>query len=180
MLTSNLKKKWFLSLLCACFWISGALVPAIAQTKTETINVLGQQIRFTNPRGYCTPGNSERERDLMTIGERLLGPSVRLVHVAILCSELEDYRSERRETVDHWLQIQLIGPGGDFKRVGMGREAFLGSLVKAGSKRVNTEEINRRLQRTLENTDLSLSNIQVEDLGRDGNAIYFFYRVYSF
>ena len=143
-----------------------------AQIPTETINVLGQQISFSNPSGYCTPGNSERERELMAMSARSVGSSARLVHAAVRCSELKDYRTGRRDTLDHWLQIQLIGPKGDFKRLEMNREAFLASIAKS-TPRVDAAEINRRLRGALENPDLSMSDMKVEQLGRDGNAVYF-------
>lgn len=143
-----------------------------AQIRTETINVLGQQISFSNPSGYCTPGNSERERELMAMSARSVGTSARLVHAAVRCSELKDYRAGRRDTLDHWLQIQLIGPKGDFKRLEMGRESFLVGVAKS-TPRVDATEINRRLRGALENPDLSMSEMKVEPLGRDGNAVYF-------
>jgi hypothetical protein len=143
-----------------------------AQIPTETINVLGQQISFSNPSGYCTPGNSERERELMAMSARSVGASARLVHAAVQCAELKDYRAGRRDTLDHWLQIQLIGPKGDFKRLEMNREAFLASIAKS-TPRVDAVEINRRLRGALENPDLSMSDMKVEQLGRDGNAAYF-------
>lgn len=143
-----------------------------AQTRVETISVLGQQISFSNPVGYCTPGNSERERELMAMSARSVGTSARLVHAAIRCSELKDYRAGRRDTLDHWLQIQLIGPKGDFKRLEMGRESFLAGVAKS-TPRVDAAEINRRLRGALENPDLTMSEMKVEPLGRDGNAVYF-------
>lgn len=143
-----------------------------AQIRTETINVLGQQISFSNPSGYCTPGNSERERELMAMSARSVGSGARLIHAAVRCSELKDYRDGRRDTLDHWLQIQLIGPKGDFKRFEMGREAFLEGITKS-TPRVDAAEINRRLRGALENPDLSMSEMKVEPLGRDGNAVYF-------
>lgn len=143
-----------------------------AQIPTEAINVLGQQISFSNPSGYCTPGNSERERELMALSARSVGANARLVHAAVRCSELKDYRDGRRDTLDHWLQIQLIGPKGDFKRLEMNREAFLASIAKS-TPRVDAAEINRRLRGALENPDLSMSDMKVEQLGRDGNAVYF-------
>ncbi len=143
-----------------------------AQIRTETINVLGQQISFSNPSGYCTPGDSERERELMAMSARSVGSSARLVHAAVQCSELKDYRDGRRDMLDHWLQIQFIGSRGEFKRLEMGREAFLAGIAKS-TPRVDAAEINRRLKGALENPGLSMSEMNVEPLGRDGNAVYF-------
>lgn len=143
---------------------------------TESVNVLGQQVRFSNPSGYCTPGKSAREVELMDLARRSLGEGSRLVHSAVRCSELEDYRKRRRDMLDHWLQIQLIGPKGNFQRIEMPREAFLSSLSKS-SPRVNVTELNRRLKASFENGDISLSNMKFEPIGRDGNAVYFSMRV---
>lgn len=143
---------------------------------TESVNVLGQQVVFSNPSGYCTPGKSAREVELMDLARRSLGEGSRLVHAAVRCSELEDYRKGRREMLDHWLQIQLIGPKGNFQRIEMPREAFLSSLSKS-SPRVNPAEINRRLKASFENSDINLSDMKFEPIGRDGNAVYFSMRM---
>lgn len=143
-----------------------------AQIQTETINVLDQQISFLNPSGYCTPGESVIERELMAMSVRSVGPGARLVHAAVLCSELKDYTSGQRDTLDHWLQIHLIGPKEDFKRLDMGREAFLAGVAKL-TPYVDAAEINRRLREALDNPDLNMTKINVEPLGRDGNAVYF-------
>lgn len=143
---------------------------------TESVSVLGQQVVFSNPSGYCTPGKSAREVDLMDLARRSLGEGSRLVHAAVRCSELEDYRKGRRDMLDHWLQIQLLGPKGNFQRIEMQREAFLSGLSKS-SPRIDPAEINRRLKASLDNGDISLSQMQVEPIGRDGNAVYFSMRM---
>jgi hypothetical protein len=139
---------------------------------TESVNVLGQQAVFSNPIGYCTPGKSAREVELMDLARRSLGEGSRLVHAAVRCSELEDYRKGRRDMLDHWLQIQLIGPKGNFQRIEMPREAFLSGLSKS-SPRVNAAELNQRLKASFENSDINLSDMKFEPIGRDGNAVYF-------
>ena len=143
---------------------------------TESVNMLGQQVVFSNPSGYCTPGKSAREVALMDLARRSLGEGSRLVHAAVRCSELEDYRNGRRDILDHWLQIQLIGPKGNFQRIEMQREAFLSGLSKS-SPRVNAAELNRRLKASFENSDISLSDMKFEPIGRDGNAVYFAMRI---
>ena len=143
---------------------------------TESVNVLGQQILFSNPSGYCTPGKSAREVELMDLARRSLGEDSRLVHAAVRCSELEDYRKGRRDMLNHWLQIQLLGPKGNFQRIEMPREAFLSGLSKS-SPRVNAAELNQRLKTSFENSDISLSDMKVEPIGRDGNAVYFSMRM---
>lgn len=148
------------------------LCMSISLVEAETIEVLGQRISFTNPSGYCTLGSSSRERELMDMTQHAVGSGARLVYVAILCSELEAFRVGRRDTLDHWLQIQLIGPKGNFKRLEMGRETFLVGFAKT-SPRLNATEINRRIRAALENPELNLSKMKVTPLGRDGNAVYF-------
>jgi hypothetical protein len=143
---------------------------------TESVNVLGQQIVFSNPSGYCTPGKSAREVELMDLARRSLGEGSRLVYAAVRCSELEDYRKGRRDMLDHWLQIQLIGPKGNFQRIEMPREAFLSGLSKS-SPRVNAAELNQRLKASFENSDINLSDMKFEPIGRDGNAVYFSMRM---
>ncbi len=145
-------------------------------TATESVSVLGQQVVFSNPTGYCTPGKSAREVELLNLARLSLGEGSRLVHAAVRCSELEDYRKGRRDMLDHWLQIQLLGPKGNFQRVDMQREAFLTGLAKS-SPRVNPAELNQRLKESFENVDISLSDMKFEPIGRDGNAVYFSMRM---
>jgi len=142
----------------------------------ESVNVLDQRVVFSNPSGYCTPGKSARELELMDIARRSLGEGSRLVHAAVRCSELDDYRAGRRDMLDHWLQIQLLGPKGNFQRIEMPREAFLSGLSKS-SPRVNAVELNQRLKASFENSDISLSDMKIEPIGRDGNAVYFSMRM---
>ena len=143
---------------------------------TESVDVLGQQVVFSNPSGYCTPGTSAREVELVDIARRSLGEGVRLVHAAVLCSELEDFRLGRRDMLDHWLQIQLLGAKGNFQRVEMAREDFLAGLSHS-SPRVNSDELNRRLSASFETSKISLSDTKFEPIGRDGNAVYFSMRM---
>ena len=143
---------------------------------TESVNVLGQQIVFSNPSGYCTPSKSAREVELVDLAIRSLGEGSRLVHAAVRCSELEDYRKRRREMLDHWLQIQLIGSKGNLQRIEVPRETFLSGLSKS-SPRVNPTELNRRLKAAFENSDINLTDMNFEPIGRDGNAVYFSMRM---
>src|SRR3546814_12097056 len=74
------------------------------------------------------------------------------------------------------LQIQLIGPKGNFQRIEMPREAFLSGLSKS-TPRVNSAELNRRLKASFENSDVALTDMKFEPIGRDGNAVYFSMRM---
>lgn len=139
---------------------------------SDTIDVLGQKLTFSNPSGYWTLGYTQRERDLLNLSQRAVGPGSRIVHAAVRCPELEAFKRGTRDELDHWLQIQLIGPKGDFKRMGMGRETFLEAVAK-GSPRLDSTEIIRRINSALASTDVSITKIQVAPLGRDGNAVYF-------
>lgn len=142
----------------------------------ESVNVLGQKVLFSNPSGYCTPGESAREVELMDLAKRSLAEGSHLVHAAVLCSELEDYRAGRRDMLDHWLQIQLICPKGNCQRIEMPREAFLSGLYKS-IPRVNSAELNRRLKASFENSEVALTDMKFEPIGRDGNAVYFSMRM---
>lgn len=149
---------------------------SFATEATETVEVLGQQVRFSNPPGYCTLGKSSRELSLLQRQRLALGNSTRLEHSAAPCSELQAFVNGRREYLDHWLQIQLIGPNGNFRRLEMSREEFL-TKVSQATPRIDHAEIERRMQHAFESSDVSLSQPQIEPLGRDGNAIYFHLRM---
>src|SRR3546814_5265879 len=121
------------------------------------------------PRCCCSPGKSVREGALMDLAKRSLAEGARRVHAAVRCSELEGYLAGRRDMLDHWLQIPLIGPKGNFQRIEMPREAFLSGLSKS-TPRVNSAELNRRLKASFENSDVALTDMKFEPIGRDGNA----------
>jgi hypothetical protein len=153
-------------------YFGSILLIASGLAHSDTIDILGQKVSFSNPSGYCTLGNTQRERELMSMSQRAVGTSSRIVHAAILCPELEAFKIGIRDELDHWLQIQLIGSKGDFKRMEMGRETFLVQVAKA-SPRLDTYEINRRIKAALADADASMTKMQVASLGRDGNAVYF-------
>ncbi|MCZ8158403.1 MAG: hypothetical protein O9256_00670 [Rhizobiaceae bacterium] len=142
----------------------------------ESIDVLGQQLVFSNPRGYCTPGSSEREVALMNMARLSLGEGARLIHSAVRCSELEEFRAGRRDFLDHWLQVQLIGSKGNFRRVELPREAFVSQLAGA-SPRVDSAELSERLRASLEDRNIRISDTEFKPIGRDGNAVYFSLRM---
>ncbi|MBF0155540.1 MAG: DUF4339 domain-containing protein [Magnetococcales bacterium] len=150
----------------------GQFASHIHKTTSESVEVLGQRLVFSNPDGYCTLGASERELAWLELARRSLGEDSRLVHAAVSCSELEDYRKGRREMLDHWLQIHLIGVKGNFQRIEIQREAFLSGLSKS-SPRVNPEEINRRLKSSFHSSDINLSEMKSRPIGWDRNAVYF-------
>lgn len=152
-------------------YFAAVLLIACGLARGDTIDVLGQKLSFNNPSGYCTLGNTQRERDLLAVSQHSVGPGSRIIHAAIRCNELEAFKKGTRDELDHWLQIQLIGAQGNFKRLEIGREAFLVGVAKA-SPRLDTSEISRRIKAALADTDLSLSKMQVAPLGRDGNAVY--------
>lgn len=155
----------------------GALVYlASTLASAETFEALGQQINVTNPAGYCTVGNSPAERELLSIGQRMVGPGARIVHAAYLCSELAAFKAGRRQTFDHWILIQLIGPKGNFKRMEVGREAFLSNVTQA-TPRIDPAEVRRRLRAALESDTVGLSDMHFTPLGRDGNAAYYSIRM---
>src|SRR3546814_4783074 len=58
----------------------------------------------------------------------------------------------------------------------MPREAFLSGLSKS-TPRVNSAELNRRLKASFENSDVALTDMKFEPIGRDGNAVYFSMRM---
>lgn len=109
----------------------------------------------------------------MDQARRSLREDARLVHAAFLCSELNDYRKGRREKLDHWLQIQLLGPKGNFRRIEMQREAFLAGFSKA-SPRLDTVELNQRLKAASGGSNIEVTDMKIEAIGRDGNAVYFY------
>jgi len=135
------------------------------------LQALDQKIIFINPKGYCTPGDSRREKELVSLARQMLGSAVRLIHVAVNCEELENYKVGRRDTLDHWLQIQLIGPKGEFKRIEVPREVFLNALAKSTPK-LNLDELKQRINTQIKDLDLNLSNINVHQIGKDGNTFY--------
>lgn len=139
--------------------------------RAETVQALGQPLNFTNPAGYCSLGNSPRERGVWDATQRAVGTSVRIVHAAVACTELDAFKSGTREEFDHWLQIQLLGSKGQFKRLEVGREAFLAS-VAASKPRIDASEIERRLRASFADSDLNVAGTRIETLGRDGNAVY--------
>lgn len=137
-----------------------------------TLEVLGQQINYTVPDGYCAVGETQRERELLDQARRAVGPSIRLLHMAVSCSELKAFATGKRDYLDHWLQVQLVGPKGIFKRLEIGKEAYLSAISKF-SPQLDLTEVNRRMESIFANQAVSIGEPQIVPLGRDGNAAYF-------
>jgi len=137
---------------------------------SQQFRILDQQINFTNPNGYCTPGQSSKEIELVVFTKQML-QSTTLVHVAVKCDELEAFRSGRRDTLDNWMQIQLIGQKGKFKRLEISRETFLLGLSKS-SEKLDMVEMQSKINSRINDLNISMSNIDVQQIGRDGNAHY--------
>lgn len=137
----------------------------------ETITILGQSLNFNNPYGYCTLGSSERERDLFDVSIPENAP-FQIIHFAALCTEIDDYKNGVTDGIDHWLQIQLLGPNGVFKKVGVNKEQFLTGVAK-GIPIVRSTELERRINSALTEVDRGISNMQITPLGRDKNTVYF-------
>lgn len=157
-------------------YFAAIMLAACGAASADIVEVLGQKLTFSNPSGYCTLGNTQRERDLFNISQRSVEPGSRIVHVALPCNELEAFKRGTRDEFKHWVQIQLIGPKGEFKRIEIGRETFLAGIAKT-SPILDIAEVNRRIRSALDDTDASVTRAQVSLLGRDGNAVYFSFRM---
>lgn len=148
-----------------------AILAASGLAHAETIEVLSQKLNIQNPAGYCSLGKSPRERELMALNERAVGQGARVVHVAIRCTELAEFKKGTRDQFDHWAQIQLLGPKGEFKRIEVSREAFL-SAVSKNAPRTDMAAIQERINASFKDLDLSVTGTQAQPVGRDGNAVY--------
>jgi hypothetical protein len=148
------------------------LLMASCLARGETIHALGQTVVFSNPDDFCTVGDTQRERDLISMRVPPNAP-FRIVHFAVHCTELEQYVKGQRDEVQHWYQIQLLGPNGNFKRVESKRLEFIIGVAKS-VPRMDAAELTRRVNAAISNSERSLSDIQVTPLGRDDNAVYFF------
>src|SRR3546814_11731733 len=94
----------------------------------ESVNVLGQQVLFSNPSGSCTPGKSAREVELMDLAQSSLAEGSRLVHAAVCCSELEVYPARRSELLAHSRPIQLFCPNVNVHRLQITQEDVINGL----------------------------------------------------
>jgi hypothetical protein len=151
--------------------INPNISPAIYSSKPIELRTLGQTIIFVNPSDYCTVGDSAKEHDLVISAKQILGDTVQLVYFAARCEELKEYRIGRRKTLDHWMQIQLIGNKGRFKRLEVTRDAFLTSVSSTAPK-LDLDELRDRINLQIRELNLGLSNISMRPIGRDGNALY--------
>lgn len=147
-----------------------------AASANVRVEALGQPISFKNPKGYCSVGDSVRERGLMTGTQKALGPNVRLLHASVRCDELAEFKRGERDLLDHWIQIQLIGSKGEFQRVEMERGAFLSALAKA-TPRVTDADLKVRLRAAFRDLAMNMTSFRHDTIGRDGNAVYIAYRV---
>lgn len=138
---------------------------------TKTLTILNQQINFTLPPGFCSLGSSDREKELLESTKKTLGISIKLVFVGVNCAELKTFVSGQRDAVDNFMQIQLIGPRGDFKRLEISRENYLNAISQQSAKLSNSE-LEEKMKKIMQDADVNLLNTDIKDIGRDGNAFY--------
>ena len=81
---------------CAAF-----LLMACCLASGDTIDVLGQKLSFSKPSGYCTLGNTQRERELLDVSQRAVGPGSRIVQAVVRCAELDAFKRGTKEELDH-------------------------------------------------------------------------------
>ena len=136
---------------------------------------MGRAISVTNPPGYCKGGDSPVERELHGKTQASLRDA-RIVYWGARCSELADLRAGRRDSLGHWLQIQMLGNKGEFKPVAGTREAMLAGMAGAKPK-IDIHEANRRLAKGFENAAIEMGDASVQVIGRDGNAVYMMFRM---
>jgi hypothetical protein len=107
----------------------------------------------------------------MALNERAVGQGARVLHVAIRCTELADFKKGSRDQFDHWVQIQLLGQKGEFKRLQIQREAFL-SVMAQHTPKIDMAQIEQRINASFKQLDLTATGTQAHPVGRDGNAVY--------
>lgn len=144
---------------------------AATSVRAETVVVLGRDVRVTSPPGYCAVGDSERERQLLSSSQRAMGRDARAVFTAARCEELDELRRGHRDGLEHWVQVQLLAMGGDFRALTLDRETFVARNSR-GKQRLDANELNRQLREVFGDKRKTITEVRFDVLGRDANAVY--------
>lgn len=138
----------------------------------SSFSILGETLQFDPPSGYCVSANSTpAEKELLVTTQQVLRGTSRVVAWMAPCTELQEFKSGAREYLDHWLQIQVLTPRGELKRVQASREQMLASLSNSAVT-MDPATIERRSRLRLAEIGGKLHVGGAEFLGRDGNAVY--------
>lgn len=135
------------------------------------VTALGVHLEFNLPPEYCPVGKSERETALLKNARDSMPPSVRLLKTAVLCTELSAYALGQRDDIEHWVQIQLLSPGGDFQTVDWSRHQFL-QAVGAAMPKIDYSALREEAEKLFKRAGITASDLQQTPLGRDDKAIY--------
>ncbi|NEZ02793.1 hypothetical protein G4Y73_01355 [Wenzhouxiangella sp. XN201] len=140
-------------------------------SKTVSVRALGGQLSVRLPDGYCSIKDKGREGEMLKHSRDMMPQSVRILHAAAECSELAKYAAGNSDEVFHWLQVQMIGPSGTFRRLPFSREEFL-SNIGGQLPEIDFTAIESEAETLLERAGMDVSSVKQAPIGRDGNAIY--------
>lgn len=141
------------------------------QDEAHEVMALGVRLGFNLPPEYCPVGKSERETVLLEKARDSMPPSVKLLQAAVLCTELKAYALGQRDYIEHWLQIQLLSPGGDFQTIDWPRDQFL-QAVGAAMPEIDYSDLKQEAEKLFKRAGITVSDLQQTPLGRDDKAIY--------
>lgn len=149
-----------------------ALALCAAGANAASFSVLDQTLEFDLPSGYCLGGSGTKvERELFARTQRGLQGSAKLVAWLVDCKELGELKQERRQYLDHWLQIQVLTPGGALRNVHASREQVVASLAKT-HETLATSAVMERVKRKYAEMGMVADQPNASIVGRDGNAAY--------
>lgn len=146
------------------------LAPAVA-AQAASFQVLGETFEFDSPAGYCVGGESSpRERELVLQSRKALA-NAKLVAWLTPCNELKELRAGLRDSLDHWMQLQVAMPRGELRKMGLSRTLYVDRLT-GSLTRSRSEALDKRMKERLTQIGVSVETAEVEIVEHDGNAAY--------
>lgn len=150
------------------------LVLCSVGASAQSFSLLGETVRYEVPAGYCPvtkAGGAVLEA--MEEQRRIMATHVNLMEVLALCAEIARANAGNEVTFSTWMQLQVLTPKGQARKIEVPRTQFVRSLGKSAT-RLDTGAIHKRIEERLKEmkSDTSFDRIKTEVLGADDDAVY--------
>jgi hypothetical protein len=151
-----------------------SLVLCSVGARAQSFSFLGETVRFVIPAGYCQvtkAGGAALEA--LEEQRRLMSTHVNLMETLAPCAEIARANAGEDVIYSTWMQLQVLAPRGQARKIEVTRSQFVRSLSKSATG-LDSGSISKRIDDRLREmkSDLSFDRMKMEVVGADDDALY--------
>lgn len=142
--------------------------------RAESITYLGQTVRFEIPAGFCSV---TKAGGAVMVGfeeqRRLMASHVILMEMLAPCAEIARANAGNEVYFSTWLQLQVLAPNGQARKIDVPRKQFVSTIGKSAEK-LDPSAINKKIDDRLKEmkSDMSFDRSKMQVIGADDDALY--------